>query len=411
MLPRGSYDTSAQKTGDYALSQATEKTQIYIAFPDGVFHYVCRECTMVCCQRSAEFDGSFAKEIHQLVQLYPAMEITAIRRRGDVLAFATPSGRCYFLDQDNRCGVEVRHGKEMKPITCTVFPFNNYYRLGKTFVVGLNLLCPLRLQVPANPGGAEGTHAKIEASLRDSPYLGKGHFDSVRSLRVGPGVKPAEVLATETRFRDLCSEALGQHSFAATLRGASEAPGQLEAFVSWAARLLSLDISLRLATRDHIDDLLLSLAPMLRLNSIILSAEKKLRILALDELILRRLLTLAGQHPVGPADASTPKGAFEILTRLSPAVHLLALADEPVTAAKGAIRRLPPFGEPHMTFAAFEILRTAEMEKPLTEVLEKTLMTLSVAHRMALLMDLAPLVGSAGLKPKRKPRTRNPRPA
>lgn len=390
--------------------QAKEKVPIYIAFPDGVFHYVCRECTMVCCHRSSEFDGSFAKEIHQLVQLYPAMEITAVRRRGDVLAFATPSGRCYFLDQDNRCGIEVRHGKEMKPITCRVFPFNSYYRLGKTFVVGLNFLCPLRLQVPANPGDVEGTHSNIEAYLRDSPYLENSHLDSVRRLRVGPGQKPAEVLGEEARFRDVCSGALGQHSFAATLSGASEAPEQLEVFVNWAAGLLSLDMSLRPATRDHIDDLLLSLAPMLRLNMIALSAEKRLRILALSELMLRRLLTLAGQHPVGPADASTPKGAFEILSRLAPAVHLLAIADDQVTAAKGAIRKLPPFGEPQMTFAAFDILRTAGKEEPLTEVLEKNLMTLSVAHRMALLMDLASFIGSKALAPKRKPRTTKLRP-
>lgn len=397
-------------TGDDAVIHAKEKVPVYMAFPDGVFHYVCRECTMVCCYRSAEFDGSFAKEIQQLVQLYPAMEITAVRRRGDVLAFATPSGRCYFLDHDNRCGVEVRHGKDMKPIACTIFPFNHYSRLGKTLVVGLNFLCPLRLQVPASPGDVEGTHSNIEASLRDSPYLEKGHFDSLRSLRVSPGKKPAEVLAEETRFRDLCSGALGKRSFASTLFGASEAADQLEDFVKWAAELLNLDMSLRPATRDYIDDLLLSLAPMLRLNSIVLSWEEKLRVLALEELILRRLLTLAGQQPIGPADASTPKGAFEILTRLSPAVRLLAIADAPVTAAKGAIRKLPPFGEPEMTFAAFEILRVAVKQKPLTEVLEETLMTLSVAHRMALLMDLASYIGSAAMAPKRKSRTTKPRP-
>lgn len=360
---------------------------------------------MVCCHRSSEFDGSFANEIHQLVQLYPAMEITAVRRRGDVLTFATPSGRCYFLDQDNRCGVEVRHGKEMKPITCRVFPFNTYYRLGKSFVVALNFLCPLRLQVPANPGDVEGTHANIEAYLRDSPYLEDSHMDSVRSLQVSRGKKAADVLAEEARFRDVCSEALGQHSFAAILRRASMAPDQLEAFVNWAAGLLNLHTAIRPATRDHIDDLLLSLAPMLRLNSIALSAEKKLRILALSELVLRRLLTLAGQHPIGPADASSPKGAFEILNRLGPAVRLLAIADDPVTAAKGAIRKLPPFGEPQMTFAAFEILRTAGNEQPLTDVLEKNLMALSVAHRMALLMELATLIGSKAMAPNRKSRS------
>jgi hypothetical protein len=35
--------------------------------------------------------------------------------------------------------------------------------------------------------------------------------------------------------------------------------------------------------------------------------------------------------------------------------------------------RLPPFGEPLMTFAVFEILRVAAKGQPLTGVFEKTL--------------------------------------
>jgi Fe-S-cluster containining protein len=390
-----------------SIKKATIKPNIYLAFPDGVFHYVCRECTMVCCYRSAEFDGSFGKEIQQLVQLYPAMEITAIRRRGDVLTFTTPSGRCYFLNNDHRCDVEIRHGKALKPTACRVFPFNNYHRLGKTFVVGLNFLCPLRLQVPAAPGQVEGTHAQIEAHLRESPYLAGSYFDSLKQLSVHPAQKPLAALAEEISFRDACSRALGRQSFTAALRGASTAPEQLEAFTVWAAERLSLELSLRPATRDHIDDLLLALASMLRLNLLFLPAEKRLRVLALSELVLRRLLTLAGAHPAGPADAATPKGAMEVLSRLSPALSLLAIADEPARAEQRAVKNIPSFGDAQMTFAAFEILRAAVKEEPLTEVLEKNLTALSVADRMALLMDLAHFIGSAKSAKKKK---RNPAP-
>ena len=387
-------------------TKTNSEKSVYLPFPDGVFHYVCRECTMVCCYRSAEFDGSFGKEIQQLVQLYPAMEITAIRRRGDVVTFATPSGRCYFLDEDNRCGVEVRHGKEMKPTGCRVFPFNNYSRLGETFVAGLNFLCPLRLQVPAKPGEVEGTHAQIEAHLRESPYLEDGYSDNLKQLPLRPDQKAVDVLAEETGFRDTCSQALGERGFAETLRAASAGSDQLDIFVSWAAGLLSLDLSLRPATRDHIDDLLLALAPTLRLNMLDLPAEKRLRALALMELALRRLLTLAGEHPVGPADAATPKGAIEILNYLLPALRLLALADEPVKASERAIKNIPPFGDPQMTFAAFEILSAAVKEEPVSGVLEKNLATLSVADRMALLRELAHFIDSAELSRKRKPSSR-----
>jgi hypothetical protein len=378
------------------------KKAVYIPFPDGVFHYVCRECTQNCCYRSAEFDGSFGKELQHLVRLYPAMEITAIRRRGDVLAFATPSGRCYFLDQDNRCGIETRHGKENKPACCSLFPFNSYSRICKTFVVSLNTLCPIRLQVPAQPGHVEGTHERIESQLRQSPYLDDGYYSSVKQLCPHPEEQARAALAEEISFRDLCSQSLGRQSFAATLRKASHAPDKLEAYVAWAAGLLNLEMSLRPATRNHIDDLLLAISPILRLSKLSLSAEKRLRVLAVSELALRRLLTLTGEQPIGPADASTPKGAIEILNRIGPVLHLLAIADEPTTAVKKAIKSIPPFGDAQMTFAAFEILRAAEKGRPLTDILDQSLAPLSVAHRMALLMDLAGYIGPAELAKKRK---------
>ncbi|MGE0132776.1 MAG: hypothetical protein AB7U82_32255 [Blastocatellales bacterium] len=330
----------------------------------------------------------------------------ATRRRGDVVAFTTPNGRCYFLNQDNRCDVEIRHGKEMKPATCRVFPFNNYNRLGKTFVVGLNFLCPLRLQVPAHPGQVEGTHENIEVQLRESPYFEGGYYDSLHRLHLHPDQKPEEVLAEEIRFRDACSLALGKQSFIEILRAASAEPDRLDSFAAWSAGLLNLDLSLRPAARDHIDDLLLALASMLRLNLLSLPAEKRLRILALYELVFRRLLTLAGEHPAGPSDAATPKGAYGVLTRIRPALWLLANADEPATAVKGAIKNVPPYGDPEMTFAAFEILRAAEKEQPLTETLERNLTPLTVSNRMALLMDLAGFIGLQSSVKKRKTSTR-----
>jgi hypothetical protein len=157
--------------------------------------------------------------------------------------------------------------------------------------------------------------------------------------------------------------------------------------------VLDLDLSLRPATRNHIDDLLLSIASILRLGRLLLPAEKRLRVLALSELALRRLLTLSDGQSLGPGDAATPKGAIEILNRIGPVFHLLAIADEPVQTIKNALKNIPQFGDSEVTFAAFEILRIAEQGQPLSAVFEKTLVNLPIADRMALLMDLAYLIG------------------
>jgi hypothetical protein len=71
------------------------------------------------------------------------------------------------------------------------------------------------------------------------------------------------------------------------------------------------------------------------------------------------------------------------------------VTDEPTIATKNALKNLPALGDAQMTFAAFEILRTAEKGQPLTGVLERTLPSLTVSDRMALLMDLAHLIGPA----------------
>ncbi len=385
------------------LRNPDQQVSVYYPFPDGVFHYVCRECTQNCCFRSAEFDGSFAVQLQHLVQLYPAMEITAIRKRGDVVGYATSSAGCYFLDQDNRCGIETRHGKELKPACCSLFPFNSYSRIGETFVAGLNMLCPLRLEVPAQPGQVEGTHANIESQLRQSPYLEASYYNGVKQLYPHPEKEAKAILAEEISFRDLCAASLGEQSFAATLRNASADSEKLEEFTAWAGGLLNLELSLRPAQRNHIDDLLLATASTLRLSKLMLSAEKRLRVLALGELALRRLLTMTGEQAVGPTDVATPKGAIDILRRISPVLHLLSISDEPTSAVKNAINNLPPFGDAQMTLAAFEVVRAAEKGLPLTDVLTKTLPQFSLSNRMALLMDLAGYIGPAiSAKPRKR---------
>ncbi len=88
--------------------------ELYFAFPDGVLHYVCAECTALCCKGHG-FGGSLERHMRSLFVLYPALESTVISRKADIVELSTPPTGCHFLEPDNHCGIETRHGKSAKP--------------------------------------------------------------------------------------------------------------------------------------------------------------------------------------------------------------------------------------------------------------------------------------------------------
>lgn len=79
-----------------------------------------------------------------LLSLYPALGSAVVSRQGSMLAFGTPAGRCFFLDEDNLCRIEKDHGKDLKPGVCSLFPFNAFRRIGKVVAVSPHFMCPIR---------------------------------------------------------------------------------------------------------------------------------------------------------------------------------------------------------------------------------------------------------------------------
>ena len=366
---------------------------IFIAFPDGVFHYVCRECTTICCRNSNRFDGDLSRELRELTVLYPALQYVAIQRRGDVITFATPSNQCFFLNHENRCSIEVDHGKHLKPQTCSLFPFHNLHRLGRAVVVTPNFLCPLRLEVPPRPGEVEGTHVRIQAELRASHYFRESFISTMPSLALPRRTTANSVLEAERAFLAACTSGLNSVRFSQMLRDVSGNPDRLAEMAARAAGLINLDDSLRPAGRDRIDDVLFAISPILRTSLTDLSHEAKLRLLWIGELWYRRVLTLTGSTPGGAGDATTAKGAIELLVAALPALRLLALADEPVNLRSHNSKKVPAFADPQMMFEAHRILRSADRAPLKLPILEESLAKLpSIAERMAFLVDLGKML-------------------
>ena len=131
---------------------------VYFTWPDRRFRYECRGCGSCCKGHGIGLDVA-GGQLVQLVTRRP--EITAfLRRRGDAITAFNPRDRCWFLEDDGLCRIEVEDGREAKPASCRLFPFNRVFRIGGYTVVDFNsVICPLTV-------GADGiAHAEVHAEI------------------------------------------------------------------------------------------------------------------------------------------------------------------------------------------------------------------------------------------------------
>jgi hypothetical protein len=354
-----------------------EKLTFYFPFPDGVLHYACAECDALCC-RGSGFGGSLSREMTKLLALYPALEGAVVARRGDMLSFQTPAGRCFFLQNDNYCRIEQEHGKQLKPGVCGLFPFNKFHRLSEDIiVVSPHFLCPLRLVLPRSEK-AEGNYLRITQAVKESFLLDSAYFaTNFEPVSLAPRQNPKDALQQEIVFRDQCSGALQKKSFFEVLAQFDESR-TLEKFVRRAALVCGV-VYAKPKTRDDLDDVLLALAPSWRVGMLRMGQARMLRVLALFEVLLRRLASLS-MRPL------TPQQVNQFYSELSPALRLLSREEAPMTLPK-AFQKVPAFGSAAMTFTAYRALRGAE--KNVLLAFEGAFsQDLSASDRMAILLEL-----------------------
>jgi hypothetical protein len=146
------------------------------------------------------------------------------------------------------------------------------------------------------------------------------------------------------------------------------------------------------ASRDAIDDLLLAIAPAIRLEVLHHSGEGLLRFLALAELLARRAFSMGQSSP-------TLQGVYGVLEDMRPMLQLLAWADEAPELKKANLKS-PSFGDPNLTYAAETFLHSMPACGVLG-ALEKAVQPLpSPADRTALVQQVAATVSNAS---KRRP--------
>lgn len=354
---------------------------LYFAFPDGALHYVCSECNALCCRNGRCFSASAAGELGALLRLYPSLESMAVRRSKNEVHFPIPRGGCVLLEPDNLCGIEKHHGRALKPSGCRLFPFNVFSAVGKAVAVRPNFLCPLRLVVPPRPGEVAGTHSLLEGAVREGAIEPDG-----RGSRAS--------LEREVAFRDLCSDALGERLFSETVLRASEAPVRLSVHVERAARLFGGSLPEPPTDRDEVDDVLLALAPALRLELVELSPEGTLAALALGERLLRRAFLACRAQP-------SLQSAWDVLDSLGPALRLLGRGDEALRLSAGSAKRAPAFGDAEMVFAGYRVAHEAASGASTLDLLESAMEPLkSATDRSVFLVQM----GVHLQQPRQRPR-------
>ena len=359
----------------------------FFAFPDGVFHHVCAECTALCC-RGQGFAGSLKREMNFVFRNYPPLASLVTEREGDIVTVATPTGRCFFLRNDNLCQIELDHGRARKPGICLLFPFNDFSRIGNTLVVAPHFMCPLRLNLPAAPGKVEGTHANVAKAIKETNL---GEPDYVRGFvgtaKLPSGKTASQVLEREREFCNRCTESLGKSRFRDVLAASSEDPSALWSFRKRVAKLLGWSVPAQPETRDALDDILIASAPAYRVESLYLSDEALLRFLTLSELLVRRVFSMS----IG---APTLQGVYGVIEDMRPALRLLAWGDAKPPLKKVSLKS-PEFGDTSLVDSAQKFLNWLPV-KGVLPALEKALPPkFSTADRIVVIRQSADTVDPA----------------
>lgn len=150
-----------------AYSRAVE--QVYFTWPDRRFRYECRGCGACCKGHGIGIDVA-AGQLTQLVARRPAIA-AFLRRRGEAITAFNPRDRCWFLEDDGLCRVEVEDGRAAKPASCRLFPFNRVFRLGRYTIVDFNsVICPL--QVTDGDGEQHDQIIAELATIQDPTIVG-----------------------------------------------------------------------------------------------------------------------------------------------------------------------------------------------------------------------------------------------
>lgn len=276
------------RSGQRPVRIATD--HVYFTFGDGRLSYDCIRCGSKCCRGYGYNLSGDAEALYQLsTRPYARFFLNAVP--GDpVMTMKNCPPTCFFLDEDGRCSIHVKHGYDAKPETCRLFPFNAFWRVGNYLIVSPHPeLCPLEV-MPYGTRSAESDHSLLLDAICsrgiasdvpgqqavvpevDSLVSFERRIMELSETYINPSAGTFEefidaqfAISSDELKRDaLCDEASRPHEIHAST------------LIEHAVRLLGLDADLRevSSTSTAIDRTMIALTPYLR-SQLVLVGERR----------------------------------------------------------------------------------------------------------------------------------------
>ena len=289
-----------------------------LAFIDGSLDYDCSACPENCC-RGMGFGGREPGAFGTLIDAHPELLPWIQYREQGLAVLGTPESGCLFLDNNGLCRIESTSGRTAKPEICIMFPFNRLGRIGSHLIVRPYFRCrQLKPVLPPRPGSVAGTHSAV---LRDLEATGMAK-QRLRQIALPVGEDADLILARERAWLTACGDAVGRERLADAVAGFSEDAAGLSDFALRAVKLLGLTMARESRPRDRLDDLLLVLSPIMRVDFLMLGAEGLLRATLLAEMLVR-------QSFAGVAAPPTLPDLVSFIENVRPILIVLAYGEEP----------------------------------------------------------------------------------
>jgi Fe-S-cluster containining protein len=147
---------------------AVPSDHVYFAFASGRLTYDCVRCGAQCCRGHGYELTSAGADLRAQIDSQPLVHLfldpcEAIDHHHYHVRNCAPG--CFFLNEDNRCRLQIDHGYAAKPETCKLFPFNHLVRVEDYLVVAPHsTLCPLGV-VGEGAVDDRSRHADLLAAL------------------------------------------------------------------------------------------------------------------------------------------------------------------------------------------------------------------------------------------------------